>query len=77
MSIVLATNCLQIEMAVHFVGSRSLFGSDLEFSEPPWFDETKQRYMHPSSIRDRLTTAASAGSCAFECSSSTSATSSR
>lgn len=32
----------------YFVGTRSLFGFDLEFSEPPWIDPAKQRYMCPA-----------------------------
>lgn len=31
-----------------FMGTRHLFGFDFEFSEPPWLDPTKQRYMHPA-----------------------------
>src|SRR4051794_10443271 len=32
----------------YFMGTRHLFGFDFEFSEPPWYDASKQQYMYPA-----------------------------
>ncbi|MDI2130106.1 hypothetical protein [Yinghuangia seranimata] len=31
-----------------YMGTRHLFGFDFEFSEAPWYDAAKQRYMYPA-----------------------------